>query len=455
MQTAVSVARLSRRPSGAARRSAKLAVLLLVACTPAAGENQAMRTTRVSTESPSVTASATPVFRERDIPTKWPIEHVVVIMQENQSFDHLFGRFPGVDGARYGWRDGVRIPLTHMRLQRIHDLPHCYTCAIASYNGGKMDGFDQTRESHKYAYTQYYRRDEPNYWAWARRYVLHDHFFSAAAGPSYPNHLYMITGQSAGAHDNPSRARVHNSMTWGCDSPPLEKVFIVHANGSTEWVHPCFDIPTIADRLRDARIPWAYYAADSDEPGYIWSAFSSIRKVFYGPAWDKHVLPVDHVTHAIETEPLPSVTWITPRFQLSDHPGANFCFGENWATGVINAIMRSPDWPTTAIFLTWDEWGGFYDHVPPPRKDDFGLGFRVPLIVLSPYARHGFVDHRVSEFDSMLRFIEQNWGLEPLSERDANAASLAPDFDFTQDPTPPHPLPLRTDCTGSKWDITE
>jgi len=396
-----------------------------------------------------------PTFRERNIPTRWPIKHVVVIMQENQSFDHLFGRFPGVDGATYGWSDGRRVPLTHLTLQRIPDLPHCYTCAITSFDGGKMDGFDQTPQSHQYSYTQYYRQDEPNYWAWAGRFVLHDHFFSAEAGPSYPNHLYMITGQSAGAHDNPSRAQAHHSLTWGCDSPPIEKVHITRPDGSTEWIHPCFDIPTIADRLRDANIPWAYYAADDDEAGYIWSAFASIRQVFYGPAWQKHVLPVDEVQGGVGSQPLPSVTWITPRFQLSDHPGSNFCYGENWATSVINAIMRSPDWSSTAIFLTWDEWGGFYDHVPPPRPDDFGLGFRVPLIVLSPYAKEGFVDHRVSEFDSMLRFIEENWGLKPLTSRDAHAGSLRPDFDFSQQPRRPEPLPLRTDCTGSKWQITE
>jgi phospholipase C len=143
-----------------------------------------------------------------------------------------------------------------------------------------------------------------------------------------------------------------------------------------------------------------------------------------------------------------------PRFQLSNHPGANFCYGENWATQVIDAIMRSSDWGSTAIFLTWDEWGGFYDHVPPPQRDEFGLGFRVPLIVLSPYARHDFVNSRVAEFDSILRFIEDNWGVKPLTERDANATSLAPDFDFSQEPAPPDPRPLRTDCAGPKWPIT-
>jgi phospholipase C len=416
------------------------------------------------TTSPARSSGGTPIARTRpsspvattepDVPTRWPIRHVVVVMQENRSFDHMFGRFPGVDGARFGWDDGVRRPLTHLSAQRIPDLPHCWPCAVADWDHGKMDGFGRSASAERYAYTQLERRDEPNYWSWAKRYVLHDRFFSAARGPSYPNHLFLISGQSAGAHDNPSRAEARNSLTWGCDSPPQERVRVVRGDGTSDSVHPCFDIPTIADRLDRSNVPWAYYAANEREPGYIWSAFASIRRVFYGPAWPAHVLPVDRVVEDIRSSPLPSVTWITPRFQLSNHPGANFCYGENWATRVIDAIMRSPDWDSTAIFLTWDEWGGFYDHVPPPRDDPFGLGFRVPLIVLSPYARQGMIAHRTSEFDSMLRFIERNWGLPPLTERDANAPSLRSDFDFSQAPTPPDPLPPRADCHGSKWKIT-
>jgi phospholipase C len=398
--------------------------------------------------------SAVPSFDEPDLATRWPIKHVVVIMQENQSFDHLFGRFPGADGATSGWDHGVRRPLTHLTAQRIPDLPHCYLCALASWDHGRMDGFNQTAEADRYAYTQLEQRDEPNYWAWASRYALSDRFFSSAMGPSYPNHLYMIAGQSADAHDNPSRARAPGSLTWGCDAPPQELVRVVHDDGTSERVHPCFDIPTIGDRLTEGHIPWAYYAATSTQPGYIWSAFASVRRAFYGPTWAQHVVPVDRVTDDIASGPLPSVEWVMPRFQLSDHPGSNFCYGENWATGVIDSIMRSPDWSSTAIFLTWDEWGGFYDHVNPPDEDRFGLGFRVPLIVLSPWARPHTIDHHVANFDSMLRFIEDNWSLDPLTNRDATAPSLIRDFDFSQPPETAHPLAQRTDCHGPKWTIT-
>lgn len=397
------------------------------------------------------TIQPTPPFvTDRALPTRWPIRHVVVIMQENQSFDHLFGGFPGADGATFGWDHGVRRPLTHLAAQQIKDLPHCWQCARQDWDHGRLDGFNQGGISDRYAYTQLRRRDEPNYWSWARRYVLADHFFSAERGPSYANHLYMIAGQSAGVHDNPSRRNARSSLTWGCDSPPNELVQTVGSGGS-EKVHPCFDIPTIEDRLSAHDVPWAYYAATPTQPGYIWSAFSSIRKVFFGPAWSAHVFPVDQVRRDIRAGALPAVTWITPRSELSDHPGANFCYGENWATSVIDTIMRSPDWRSTAIFLTWDEWGGFYDHVKPPKADRFGLGFRVPLILLSPYAKPYAVDHHVGEFDSILRFIEQNWGLKSLTRRDAHADTLTHDFAFSKEPTAPVPLPIRTDCRGPKW----
>jgi phospholipase C len=161
---------------------------------------------------------------------------------------------------------------------------------------------------------------------------------------------------------------------------------------------------------------------------------------------------VGGVVQDISAGALPSVTWITPRFELSNHPGTNFCYGENWASGVVDAIMRSPSWSSTAIFLTWDEWGGFYDHVRPPKADRFGLGFRVPLIVMSPYSRTGFIDHRPGEFASVLRFIEDNWGLRPLTARDRAAGNLSWDFDFHRT-VPAFPRPDRTDCKGSPWRI--
>jgi phospholipase C len=380
--------------------------------------------------------------------TRWPIDHVVFLMLENHSFDNMFGRFPGADGARWGMDHGVRRPLEHSSDQLIPDLPHCRACALASWDHGRMDGFNQSPEADAYAYTQMHRADEPNYWSWARHYVLADEFFSSEMGPSYPNHLYAISGQSADAPDNPVRPPALHSLTWGCDSPPEELVRVVHGAGDSERVRPCFRIPTLADRLERNDVSWAYYAATASQRGYIWSAYTSIRGVFGTPRYADHVHPVDDVVADIDARPLPAVTWITPRFELSGHPSTNFCYGENWATRVVDAIMRSPSWDTTAIFLTWDEWGGFYDHVPPPRADRFGLGFRVPFIVLSPFARSGSIDSRAGEFASVLRFIEDNWGIRPLTARDRSAGNLSWDFNFHRT-VPADPRPLRTDCKGS------
>jgi phospholipase C len=224
-------------------------------------------------------------------------------------------------------------------------------------------------------------------------------------------------------------------------------VTVTHEDGTKEDVLPCFDFPTIGDLLLDAGIDWRYYAADETQSGYIWSAYCTIEHIRNSDLWERHVHPVDNLVADIQAAQLPAVTWVTPVFGQSDHPKfqSSLCEGESWATEVINAIMQSPMWPETAIFLTWDEWGGFYDHVPPPQVDEFGLGIRVPLLTISPYAKEGEVDKNQGEFCSFMRFIEDNWSLPSLTERDANAGSLESAFDFDQSPRPPEPLPLR-DC---------
>jgi phospholipase C len=229
-------------------------------------------------------------------------------------------------------------------------------------------------------------------------------------------------------------------------------VKVYFSGDEIEEVSPCFDFTTAGDLLANKRIPWAYYAARPEQKGYIWSAYAAVRHIRDDPVeWSHHVFPVDNLTADIEDGRLPPVTWVTPRFALSEHPEYNLCHGENWSTEVIDEIMRSPMWKDTAIFLTWDDWGGFYDHVPPPQVDAFGFGIRVPLLVISPYAKRGFIDHRDAEFSSVLRFIENNWSLPQLTERDRAADDLSEAFDFSQRPRAPDPLPQRTDCRGPVW----
>ena len=427
---------------------------MLAACTQADGGTSA---------SSSAVSSPVVLTPFPDTVTTTPIKHVVFLMQENRSFDHMFGTFPGADGVTLGWDHGVRRPLTRASDQKIPDLPHCWQCATISYDGGRLDGFNQSDNADAYAYTQLRKQDEPNYWHWASHYVLGDRYFSSERGPSYANHFYMIAGQSAGAHDNPERPPGAGSLTWGCDSPEEENVRVVDAQGNASWVDPCFDVPTVADRLNQKKVPWAHYAATSRQRGYIWSAYSSIRHVFYGEQWQDHVLPVQNVARDIKTRGLPAVTWITPRFEFSNHPSASFCYGENWATKVIDTIMRSPQWKSTAIFLTWDEWGGFYDHVVPPTaagmNANISYGFRVPLLVISPWtkvgtlANGGYVSSRFASHASLLRFVESAFGLPSLGAMDdlANYTAAEPKpgdlmdfFDFSGVTPPKGKLVLAT-----------
>ena len=401
---------------------------------------------------PTVPPAPPAPFDASTIDTRWPIKHVVFLIKENRTYDHLFGTFPGGNGTTVGMDRGQPRPLQPGTDQRVPgDIPHCYNCALVAWNGGQNDQFDQGPMG-DWAYTQLTEEQLPNYWHWARENALFDNFFASAIGPSFPNHLFTIAAQSGGAHDNPRRDGFF-SNTFGCDAPSQQLVEIVDSEGQTSMVPPCFDFLTEGDLLNRAGILWAHYSASETQRGYIWSAFSALRRYREDPtAWARYMRPVDRVIQDIHDGYLPAVSWITPRFELSEHPEYSFCAGENWSTEVIDAIMKSPYWKDTAIFLTWDDYGGFYDHVPPPQVDGFGFGFRVPLIVISPYARQGVVTHELGEFSSVLRFMEDNYRLDRyLTDRDRNATPLLSAFDFTQEPRKPDPLPLRTDCEGDPF----
>jgi phospholipase C len=383
--------------------------------------------------------------------TKWPIKHVVIIVKENRTFDNMFGQFPGANGVTSANDYGKQIPLNRGVIEIPPKIPHTYGDSLKDYDNGKMDGFGRTKPGlNQYIFSQYSESQIPNYWALARRFTLADNFFSAAQGPSFPNHLFTIAASSAGTHDVPARAGNSElgAKTWGCDAPSKEFVVVYTEDGERNKVRPCFDIPTEGDLLTAGHIPWAYYAASESQNGYIWSSYSAIRHIRESDEWTRHVRPVDNLIADIKADRLPPVTWVTPRFADSDHPEqrTNLCRGESWTTSVINAIQASPMWKDTAVFLTWDDWGGFYDHVAPQQVDKFGFGIRVPLIVISPYAKPGHIDHTIGEFSSMLRFVEDNWGLAQLTHRDKAAYNLAYDFDFQQKPLAPQPLPPR-DCS--------
>src|SRR5919198_772973 len=391
------------------------------------------------------------------IDTRWPVKRVVYLMLENRSYDNLFGRFPRGNGATVGVRDGHEVPLTRCPQWLPGDLQHDYSASVHCLNGGKLDGFAQGVYGPYFAYSQYEEQDVPNYWHWAREFVLCDNFFASTLGPSFPNHLYAIAGQSGGAFDNPENieTRVEGGKiykSWGCDAIGDDVfVFTRDERGNVTKHDTCFDFKTVGQQLTERGVDWAFYSADWGQPGYFWNAYNGIEAIFHTDLWHEHIRAVDKVLADIDTGNLPSVTWITPRFQLSDHPPWSTCFAHNWVTDIVNRIMRGPMWKHTVVFITWDEWGGFYDHVLPPKVDRLGLGFRVPMLVISPYARRGYLDDARGEFSSPVKFIADNWGLSYLTDRIARTHNFQHVFDFKAKPRPPDPRRMVTDCEGSPF----
>src|SRR5918992_551939 len=393
--------------------------------------------------------------------TRWPVKRVIYLMMENRSFDHMFGRFPGANGTTSGSRDGREVPLIPAPQWMPGDLSHDLSAFERHTNGGKMDGFadEQVRVSQAFAYSQYDEPDIPNYWHWAREFVLSDNFFASATGNSFPQHLYMIAGTSGGTNDAPVQNRrllqqrkdQGLAKTWGCDVPEGAFIWVNHPDGSRERVRPCFEFVTQGEQLSQKGVDWAYYAAEPHQVGYIWNAYAAVERIFHSDEWDQRVRPVDNLVRDIREGLLPPVTWVTPRYELSDHPPWSVCHGHNWVTAVVNAVMRSPMWRHTAIFVTWDEWGGFYDHVAPPNVDRFGLGIRVPLLTISPFAGRGLIDTERGEFTSVHRFIADNWGLDHLTDRVRRTHNFEHVFEFAKRPRDPVPRPLKTGCRGERF----
>ena len=383
------------------------------------------------------------------IVTRWPIKRVIYLMLENRSFDNLFGRFPGANGTIVGVREGREVPLIRCPEWLPGDLPHDRAAGLASLNEGRQDGFALGSYGLLFAYSQFDRGSIPNYWHWAENFVLCDNFFASTLGPSYPNHLAFIAGQDAGVIDNPENIEVRREgdrliKSWGIDAYGDDVFVLVEDERGNLTKHSTtFDIRTVGEQLTEREIDWAYYAAEPHQAGYIWSAYSAVPKVFQSELWDRHIRPVDRLLSDIRADALPSVTWITPRFELSDHPPFSTYFAHDWVTAIVNAVMRGPAWERSAIFLTWDEWGGFYDHVPPPVVGNRELGFRVPMLVISPYALRGHVDHAFGEFSAPLRFIADNWGLPYLTDRIRRSHNFRHVFDFARTPRPADPLPMK------------
>jgi phospholipase C len=368
------------------------------------------------------------------------IQHIVIFTKENRTFDNMFGAFPGANGATSGIiSTGQVIPMGRQPDQTPRDLCHTWACVVPAMDGGKMDRFDLivrrgTAECNLngdyLCFTQFQQPDIPNYWSYAQNFALGDNMFSSLHGESFPNHFYTVAAQSGGIISN---AIMSSSQ---CDSPSDITVQVIDLLGNITNQYPCFDFPTLADSLDAAGISWKYYAP----PKTPFDPLSAINHLYNSPLWAQHwAVDSQFVTDALNGQ-LPAVSWVVTEHGLNDHPGLSMCQGENWTVQQLNAIMQSSDtnlWNTTAVFITWDDFGGFYDHVPPPQPDEYGLGPRVPLLIVSPYAKPGFISHTQYEFSSFLKFVEGRYGLQPLNDRDALANDMLDSFDFTQQPLPP------------------
>ena len=368
-----------------------------------------------------------------------PIQHVVFIVKENHSFDNIFGTFPGANGATVGLCGSKQVALTHSALAP-PNLTHDWVPEHTGIDNGKMDGFCQI--SANYApYIQYYQSDIPNYWRYAQQFALADNMFSSLAGASFGNHLYLAAATSNEFVTNPKFPNGPDDTYWGCDAPSdtiAGRVPNPSKSQQVKWVYPCMEATTLSDLLDGAGLSWHYYAPSEGQAGYIWSVFDSVPHIRFGSEWTTNVTtPPNFITDVVQKKTLANFTWISPEWGFSEHPKASICTGENWTVAQVNAIMQSPFWKSTVIFIVWDDWGGYYDHVAPPNVDFFGLGIRVPMIIISPYVRAKTVVHTQYEFASVLKFAEKTFNLPQLTSRDKKANDMMDAFNFSQSPLSP------------------
>jgi phospholipase C len=393
---------------------------------------------------PLAGAAASSHARSHGRASSGPIQHVVVLIQENRSFDDLFQGYPGANTVASGLTSsGQTVPLQPVTLKTGYDLTHGLADYLSDYDNGSMDGFNLEHVLGKtnlqfpeYAYVP--QAETALYFQLAQQYVLSDDTFASNLDDSFVAHQYLIAAQANSAVDLPTSA-------WGCDGGPNDQVGTITQDRKTGGAEsPCFDSQTLGDELDAAGLGWRYYAPQLGKTGGIWSAYQAIDHIRNGNDWAADVVsPSSRILTDLKKGDLRSVTWVAPSWPLSDHPGNRSARGPDWVAKVVDAIGKSPFWSSTVIFVIWDDWGGWYDHVPPPQLDYDGLGFRVPMLVISPYAKANYVSHVQYESASIDRFIEDTFGLGQLAAADARATDPAGDcLDFSRQPRRFVPLPV-------------
>jgi len=375
----------------------------------------------------------------------WPIQNVVIIVQENRTVDNLFQFLPGASTATYGYNGSTKVTLQPEALAAPFDLGHTHANWVSDYANGKLNGFGKGAckgsgcpANAAYGYVP--QRQVQPYYTLAETYTFADEMFESDQGPSFPSHQYLVSGTSTTADDSPNKADNNGStpsggLTGGCDSSPGSFVQVITPQGTTPknlQTFPCFERLSLMNEMDTAGIGWAYY---QDAPGAgIWHGVDAIESIWANQAEmaANVISPPPQVLTDIESGNLKHVVWVTPEAWYSDHPNTNDGAGPSWVSAIVNAIGQSQYWQNTAIFIVWDDWGGWYDHVPPQIYNSFELGFRVPLIVVSPYAKQGYVSHVPHEFGSILKFTEEAFDLPPMGTTDVRADDLSDCFDFTK-----------------------
>ena len=398
------------------------------------------------------------------------VQYVVIIFQENRTPDNLFQGLRNADIASSGLNSkGETVPLTPEHLAGSYDLDHSHTSFLRMYHRGAMDGADQVPvvcpigancPSANAQFKYIYRSEVEPYFQLAETYTFADRMFQTNQGPSFPAHQYIISGTSAPtatsdllASENP--LDFNGPGAAGCIAPLTEFVQLIDPSGREyHTAYPCFEHPVLTDLLDQKGVSWRYYTPSA---GSIWTAPNAIRHMC-GPNanrsactahdWSQDViLQPTQILRDVADSRLAAVSWVIPSGTASDHAGGNEGSGPSWVAAIVNAIGNSAYWNKTAILITWDDWGGWYDHVAPPIYNSYEYGFRVPLIVVSPYARPHYVSHVTHDFGSILKFIERNFDLGSLGYADSRADDLIDCFDFYQVPlkfrTVVAPLPTK------------
>jgi phospholipase C len=391
-----------------------------------------------------------------------PIQHVVIIVQENRTTNNLFNGLPGAGTVRVGQNShGKAVTLQPRLLTAPYYIGHSHGNFVTEYAGGKLNGFDlaesrcktrrgcPTPEMRAYGYVP--EREVAPYFKMARRYTFGADMFETNQGPSFPAHQYILSGTSTifdgsllRAAESPRTRRLKN--TGGCDSPRGSTVMLIDPYGNeNQTTYPCFDRNSLVALIDAKSLTWRYYQAGKG-PG-LWHAPDAILPIFNRPDFGANVVsPPSRVLRDIKKGGLANVVWVTPTAAASDHAGSTNGTGPSWVASIVNTIGKSQYWSSTAIFVVWDDWGGWYDPVPPTQYNSYELGFRVPLLVISPYAKQNYVSTTQHEFASILKFTEETFNLGSLGTTDVRADDLSDCFNFSKGPSKFVPIPAPHDA---------